>query len=249
MTTNDDSLSLDHATVAEQLSRLTPWDLPFVVFDVETTGLVHTRPDADESTPLDRVVELAAIRFDAGEVTARVHARLNPGRPIPAEATAIHGIGDADVQEAPAFSEVWPQIVALYDSPFVSTVAYNAEFDRAFARVEVATASLDVKPLGLPWIDPLVFVRKFDRFVKGSGRHKLGATCARRGVALDNAHSAEADAIAAGKLWIAMKREVCALMRGAVNVTSVLRMQSALAEAQERDFAAYKARMAAKGAA
>ena len=36
---------------------------------------------------------------------------------------------------------------------------------------------------------------------RGAGRHKLGAACARHGVALDNAHSAEADARAAGELF------------------------------------------------
>ena len=68
-------------------------DRPLVFFDLETTGL-HLKND--------RIIELALIRITPqGDVLEKVR-RFNPGIPIPAEATAVHGITDDDVaHEAP----------------------------------------------------------------------------------------------------------------------------------------------------
>ena len=68
-----------------------------VFFDLETTGI---------NPRLDRIVEIAAVKLrpDGGrEIWKR---RINPQRPIPAAATAIHGISDADVATAPTFAEI-----------------------------------------------------------------------------------------------------------------------------------------------
>ena len=61
----------------------------WLVIDTETTGIDPTAA---------RVVELAAVKFRNGEPTARHGMRLNPGIPIPNEATAIHKITDEDVR-------------------------------------------------------------------------------------------------------------------------------------------------------
>lgn len=72
-----------------------PLDKPLVFFDLETTGL-HTKND--------RIVELALIKVTPqGDVLERVR-RFNPGIPIPAEATAVHGISDADVADEAPFA-------------------------------------------------------------------------------------------------------------------------------------------------
>jgi len=69
-------------------------DRPLVFFDLETTGLNVKR---------DRIVELALIRITPqGDVYERVR-RFNPGMPIPPEATAVHGITDADVADEASF--------------------------------------------------------------------------------------------------------------------------------------------------
>ena len=67
---------------------------PLIFFDLETTGL-HLKND--------RIVELALIKITPqGDVLERVR-RFNPGIPIPAEATAVHGISDEDVAEEMPF--------------------------------------------------------------------------------------------------------------------------------------------------
>ena len=69
-------------------------DRPLVFFDLETTGL---------DLKNDRIVELAFIKLTPqGDVLERVR-RFNPGIPIPAEATAVHGITDADVADEVPF--------------------------------------------------------------------------------------------------------------------------------------------------
>lgn len=69
-------------------------DRPLVFFDLETTGLDLKK---------DRIVELALIKMTPhGDVLERVR-RFNPEMPIPPEATAVHGISDADVADEEPF--------------------------------------------------------------------------------------------------------------------------------------------------
>ena len=63
---------------------------PLVVFDLETTG---------KKVEVDRIVEISTLKL-LPDGTNRIHTRrLNPGIPIHPEATAVHGITDADVAE------------------------------------------------------------------------------------------------------------------------------------------------------
>lgn len=162
------------------------WDsVPIVVIDAETTGLRLGR---------DKACSIAAVRFENGSVVRAVSSLINPGFPIPEAATAIHGITDAHVASAVTieqfFDEPNTQLVLSGAQP----LAYNAGYDRYF-----------VVPFGedwtWPWLDCLSLVRKVDKWVKGSGRHKLEATCARHNIELSKAHDAEADATAAGHLF------------------------------------------------
>ena len=77
---------------------------PLAVFDVESTGI---------NKRTDRIIELAVIKvFPDGK--RETHEYLfNPERPIPTEATAIHGITDDDVKNCPKFVEKAREIVAI----------------------------------------------------------------------------------------------------------------------------------------
>ena len=249
------------------MDRTKPWrDYAVVMLDVETGGL---------DPEVDRVVEIAAVRFeppadadDGNElgltrhgITGVVSGLVNPGRSIPKEASDIHGITDEMVVGAPVFGEAWPKVLALFDENTIAA-AYNAPFDRAFLRAEAERCQEPLPlpkgenpiPVGLrmPWLDPLVWVREADRFAKGQGRHKLGVTCERWGIALEDGHKAEDDAIAAGRLML------CPLMRGVVekfagrgpSLVTVLAAQAKLEEAQdERHRAFQKQQEASRGKA
>lgn len=82
-------------------------DRPLAVFDIESTG---TNPRAD------RIIELAIIKI-MPKGNKEVHTfRCNPGIPIPREATAIHGITDADVANEPLFKAIAPEIYRLLEN-------------------------------------------------------------------------------------------------------------------------------------
>ena len=74
----------------------------YLALDVETTGL-----DAKRC----RVIEIGALLFvpdNPLEVGERMDRLVDPGEPIPAQTTAIHGIRDKDVRGAPSFAEIAP---------------------------------------------------------------------------------------------------------------------------------------------
>jgi len=81
-------------------------DRPLVFFDLETTGLDMKN---------DRIVELAFIKLTPhGDVLERVR-RFNPGIPIPPEATAVHGITDADVADEIPFCRTARNLVEILE--------------------------------------------------------------------------------------------------------------------------------------
>lgn len=97
----------------------------FRVIDVETTGL---------DPRSDSVVELAwAIMLGSGTVLSAGSTLINPGRPIPDEASRVHNIYDRDVEGAPSLDDAVSQYEELR-SPVASAVCHNATFDSAFLR-------------------------------------------------------------------------------------------------------------------
>ena len=86
------------------LDKLLPLDRPLVVFDTETTG---TNPRTD------RIIEIACLKIHPDGSQENFVRRLNPGMPIPAASTAIHGIRDADVASAPRFRDIAPELAAF----------------------------------------------------------------------------------------------------------------------------------------
>lgn len=169
-----------------------PWEsVPVVVVDTETTG---------KMPGVDQTVQVGLARFESGKLVSRDQWLVDPGIPIPAEATEIHKITDEMVKGAPTLSELFAGTSIQHLLKDAQPAAYNAAYDRHF-----------VPPFGerwdWPWLDVLMLIRKQDRFAKGAGRHKLSATCERHGIALIAAHSAGADAQACGELLYKVGRE------------------------------------------
>jgi DNA polymerase III epsilon subunit-like protein len=99
-----------------------------ILFDCETTGLLV--PGERNADKQPRIVELAAIKLTPKlEELGRFTTLINPGIPIPAETTKIHGITDEDVKLAPSF----PLALRDHIRPFwhgeETVIAYNVEFD------------------------------------------------------------------------------------------------------------------------
>lgn len=138
---------------------------PLAFFDLETTGL---------STTSDRIVELALIRVSPqGDVLERVR-RFNPGIPIPPEATAIHGITDADVADEPPFSAVAKSLVELLENCDLG--GFNIRrFDLPMLLAEFRRAGVPFSVSGRRLIDAqTIFHRQEPRDLSAAARFYLG---------------------------------------------------------------------------
>lgn len=112
--------------------------LPVLVLDFETTGL---------DVRNDRVVQIGALAMEGGRLLKQesLDELVNPGKPIPAPASRIHGISDEAVREAPAFPEIAPRLFDLIEGRVI--VGHHIAFDLAVLRHEAAR-------VGLPWSTP-----------------------------------------------------------------------------------------------
>lgn len=99
-----------------------------VILDSETTGI-----DPEEG---HRIIELAALeRIDGALTGEALHFYIDPGRYIEPEASAIHGLTQADVMGCPTWPEVEGAVLAFIGNATV--VAHNARFDLDHIHAEV----------------------------------------------------------------------------------------------------------------
>lgn len=143
-----------------------------IIFDTETTGL--------DPKSGDRMVEIGCIEMIGRVTTGRTfHAYFNPGRSMPAEAEAVHGLSEAFLADKPRFAELAEDFLAfIEDSPMV---AHNAGFDFAFMNAELAICGLE----------PVSKARMIDTVALAKVRHpgaklSLDALCSRYGI--DRSH-------------------------------------------------------------
>ncbi|MEV7972498.1 exonuclease domain-containing protein [Cellulomonas sp. NPDC089187] len=174
---------------------MTAWtDGPLLGFDTETTGVDVSH---------DRIVTAALVRRDRSGTEVRTWL-INPGVPIPAEASAIHGISTEHarthgVEPVEALEEIAAAIAqAMRDG--VPVVAYNASFDLCLLEAELERHGLPTvgQRLGgdlVPVIDPLVLDRAEDRYRRG--KRKLVDLCGvYQVVDTGQLHTADVDVVA-----------------------------------------------------
>ncbi|MBB2148833.1 3'-5' exonuclease [Pedobacter gandavensis] len=159
---------------------------PLAFFDIEATGL-------DKQN--DKIIELAICKIHPDYSREVKTWLINPGMPIPAESSAIHGIFDADVIDCPTFEqaaeEIWTFILLCdfggfnsnsYDIPmlffeFLKTGRFWNY--HAFSMVDAGN----------------IFKRKEERTLTAAYKFYCGTV-------LENAHSAEADILATVEVFI-----------------------------------------------
>ena len=85
---------------------------PIIFFDTESTGL---------NVLNDRIVQLGYIKYSPKKKEAeRATLFFNPEMPIPASSTAVHGITDSDVQDAPVFKEKAKELLEVFSGCYFS---------------------------------------------------------------------------------------------------------------------------------
>jgi len=163
---------------------------PLAFIDVETTG---THPHSD------RIVELSILKVQPdGSEDYRSH-RVNPGVPIPAEATAIHGITDADVAEEPAFSQYANGVCEFLDGCDIS--GFNViTFDLPFLEAELGRAGVDFSCEGRQLVDVMVIYHQVTPREPSKSRKLKDAYLEYSGKELEDAHGAERDATASAEV-------------------------------------------------
>lgn len=153
---------------------------PIVFFDLETTGTNITH---------DRIVEISVLKvFPNGKQDIKTK-RINPEMPIPAESTAIHGITDEDVKDAPTFRQVAKSLADQIEG--CDLAGFNSSrFDIPLLAEEFLRVGLDVDFSKKKLIDvQIIFHKKEQRALEAAYRFYCDKN-------LEDAHSAEADTLA-----------------------------------------------------
>lgn len=144
-----------------------------IYYDTETTGVKAER---------DRIIEIAA--YDPVEDRSFCEF-VNPGSPIPKEATAIHHITDEMVEEALTFEEIGQALVDFCPENTVLIAHNNDGFDRHFIRCEFERSNLT-----LPEWDYLDSLKWARRYRPDLPRHSLQHLREAYGIEANNAHRA-----------------------------------------------------------
>jgi DNA polymerase-3 subunit epsilon len=150
---------------------------PIIFFDLETTGI---------NIASDRIVEISYLKVDLnGNETSRT-LRINPGMPIPEKVTAIHGISDEDVKNAPKFNEVAKSLAREIEG--CDLAGYNSvKFDIPLLAEEFLRSGVDIDLKRRKFVDvQVIFMKMEPRTLAAAYKFFVNKE-------LDNAHSAEAD--------------------------------------------------------
>ena len=156
-----------------------------VVFDFETTGL---------SASDCFIVEIGAVKVHNGKITEMFETFVNPEKHIDDDATAVHGITDEMVKDAPTYPKALQDFYKFTRN--ATLVAYNISFDYSFLDLYGKKAGFNFDN---PQIDALKLASKN---VHGVKNYKLKTVAEKLGVVLDNAHRAVYDTIATAEVFI-----------------------------------------------
>ena len=126
---------------------------PLAVFDLETTGVRIGQ---------DRIVQVAVLRLMPDGTRQKWQCLVNPEMPIPAEATAVHGITDADVAEAPLLADIAAELRDQFLN--CDLCGFNVlRFDLPFLSEELFRVGTTWDTSALRVVDPLRIFHHFER--------------------------------------------------------------------------------------
>ena len=153
---------------------------PICFFDLETTGIDVAK---------DRIVEISIFKvFPNGNKESRTWL-VNPTIPIPAFATAVHGITNEKVAKEPTFKELASQVHAMIKDSDLA--GFNSDrFDIPLLAEELLRSEVDFDMKNRVSVDvQTIFHKKEERTLSAAYKFYCNQS-------LENAHSAEADTMA-----------------------------------------------------
>ncbi|GFI17653.1 MAG: DNA polymerase III subunit epsilon [Lachnospiraceae bacterium] len=178
--------------------RLNDYLKDYVVFDLETTGINQN---------VDKIVEISAVKVCGHEIVGEYSTLVNPCMHIPAAATAVNGITDEMVADAPGIKEAVEGFVAFIGDSVL--VGHNIHtFDTNF--IYDAVWEEMGKELKNNYIDTLYMAR---RCLPMLSHHKLTDVASYFQIETKGAHRALFDCIMnqkcyeeIGRLFLEMKK-------------------------------------------
>lgn len=156
----------------------------YAIVDIETTGGYAER---------NKIVEIAILIHDGKKVIEEFETLINPERVIPSAISAIHGISNAMVQNAPTFAQVAQRIFEILDGKIF--VAHNVNFDYGFIKHEFELLGRQIN------LKKLCTVRLCRKIVAGLSSYSLGNICQQLKIRIENRHRAGGDARATAILF------------------------------------------------
>lgn len=150
---------------------------PICFFDLETTGINISK---------DRIVEISILKVYPDGKEDIYTKKINPTIPIPPETTAVHGISDADVADAPTFNDVAKEVYNIIKDSDLGGFNSN-RFDIPLLAEEMLRAQIDFDMKNRVAVDVQTIFHKMEKRTLGAA-YKF--YCDKD---LEDAHSAEAD--------------------------------------------------------
>jgi DNA polymerase-3 subunit epsilon len=150
---------------------------PLLFFDLETTGTNIVN---------DRIVEISYLKISPNGNEESKTRKINPEIPIPPEATAIHGISNEDVKDAPVFRSIAKSLAEQIEG--CDLAGYNSNrFDIPLLAEEFLRAEVDIDLMKRKFVDiQTIYHKKEQRTLAAAYKFYCNKD-------LENAHTAEAD--------------------------------------------------------
>ena len=167
-----------------------------MVLDTETTGLDRKH---------DRIVEISLARYENGTQVEQYSSLVNPQMPIPADATRINHITDADVAEAPIFAKIWADVQRLLDGQLI--IGHNVTYDLGMIGCNMPR---DAEDLSVVYLDTLTLAR---RVFKDQPSYSLASLVQSLGIASVQMHRAGDDVALTAQLFERCRAEVIGAYR------------------------------------
>ena len=153
---------------------------PLCVFDLETTGVQVAK---------DRIVEISILKVNPDASRESKTWLVNPEMPIPPDSSAIHGITDEKVKDAPTFKDIASKVLDMISGSDLGGFNSN-RFDVPLLAEELLRAGLDFDLGKFKLVDAQTIFHKMEP------RNLTAAYQFYCKKDLENAHSAEADVLA-----------------------------------------------------
>lgn len=165
----------------------------YVIFDIETTGISCTS---------DEVVEISAVKVEGGVVVDEFTTLVNPGRPIPYQATSVHGITNEMVENSPMFREALADFNDFIDDSVI--IGHNIHtFDMKF--IQRDAQKYFGKYIGNDYIDTLEIARLYLPELPGRSLVELAD---HYGIGSQGAHRALNDCLMNQQVFECLRREM-----------------------------------------